>query len=398
MDAEKREICFPDYKDSIVNLSCSIQQYYGITPLHDTLPQIDEILSHNHRHVVVILLDGLGMNILRDNLTYRDFLPRHLLTDYSSVFPSTTVASTTSFLSGKTPIEHGWLGWDVYFEQENKTVTCFSNNLQGTTEQAAEYNIPNKYLPYENIIDQINATGNAKAKAIFPFGAEPYKTLSKWVGAIKKSIQGPEKTFTYAYWENPDHDLHRLGNKTRDVTRMIRELNSYLVELCENAQDTVFFITADHGHIGIQNTFLQEDYPELVQMLERQTSIEPRAISFYVKPEYRDDFAEEFNSHFGDDYKLYTREEVLKEQLFGTGDPHENLTGIGDFVAAAISTNTLLWNRKQKIFRSYHAGLTKEEMRIPLIWYETRPKKSPWFWYYTIVGLIVAFLIYILIN
>ena len=398
MLVQKHEPCFPDYSDCIVNLSCSIQKYYGITPLHNTLPQVDEILSHNKKHVVVILLDGLGMNILDGNLSYRDFLRRHLLTDYSSVFPPTTTSSTTAFLSGKTPIEHGWLGWDVYFQQENKTITCFYNTLQGNGEKAAEYDIPRKYLPYKNIIDQINEAGTAKANAIFPFGPEAHSELYDWAAEIRKSINQDEKTFTYAYWENPDYLLHRLGNKTSDVEKTIRELNAVLLDLCEDAKDTVFFITADHGHISIQNDFLEEEYPNITNMLERQVSIEPRAISFYVKPEYKTAFADEFNKHFGNDYKLYTKEEVLEMKLFGDGEPNENLTGIGDFVAAAVSHKTILWNKKQKLFRSHHAGLTKEEMRIPLIWYETKPKKSFLFWYYTIVGFVVLFLIYILMR
>ncbi len=114
------EPCFPDYTDSILNLSNSILKYYGIEPFHETHPGADYLLSKNFPHVVVILLDGLGMNILERNLTYRDFLRRNLYSDYSSVFPPTTTSSTTTFLSGLSPVEHGWLGWDVYFKQEDK--------------------------------------------------------------------------------------------------------------------------------------------------------------------------------------------------------------------------------------------------------------------------------------
>ncbi len=230
MDFENlpEEVTLPDYNKSILNLSCSILKHFGIEPEHNTLAEADAVLSKNYKHVVVILLDGLGMNILQNHLYYKDFLPRNLLTDYSSIFPPTTTASTTTFLSGKSPIEHGWLGWDVYFEQEDKTVTCFQNTLKNTNTKAADYNIARKYLPYENIIEKINKTGQAKANIIFPFGPEPYPNLDDWINAVKKSCNSKEKTFTYAYWENPDHTLHYQGTKSNDVTKIIEDLKKYI--------------------------------------------------------------------------------------------------------------------------------------------------------------------------
>lgn len=392
---KSEDIVFPDYENSILNLSCSILQHYGVKPLHHTLQEADRILSKNYQHVVVILLDGLGMNILEKNLSYRDFLRRNLITDYSSVFPPTTTASTTSFLSGKSPIEHGWLGWDVYFDKEDKSVTCFRNTLQGSTEKAADYNIAQKYLPYETIFEQINKTGNAKAYGVFPFSSYGFKgqpDLSKWVETIREYCHKDERNFIYAYWTNPDHDLHRLGTNSNDITKIVEELNAKMAYLCEECPQTAFFITADHGHTDIRNDFLEENYPELAKMLIRKPSIEPRAISFYIKPEYITSFPEEFNSHFGNDYILFTKEQILKEELFGPGFKNENLTGIGDFIAVSHTEKTILWNKNELQFKSHHAGLSKNEMRIPLISYVNKPKKFGLFFYYAIIALIIVFL------
>lgn len=398
MDIKNENIIFPDYSESIVNLSSSILNHFGVKPTHNTIPMVDQILARGYKHVVVVLLDGLGMNILESNLNYRDFLRRHLLGDISSVFPPTTVASTTSFLSEKTPVEHGWLGWDVYFEQEDKTVTCFFNILQDTDKDAASYNIPNKYLPYETIFEKINKAGTAKATGIFPFPAFGYKghdSMYDWFKAIRKSIDNEDRTFTYAYWSDPDSLLHKLGNRSQDVEKCIRQLNNGLIELCESSKDTVFFVTADHGHTAIQNDFLCENYPSITKMLERQVSIEPRAISFYVKPEFKEKFPEEFNKHFEKDYMLLSKEDVMKENLFGDKTPNENLTGIGDYIAIATGSKTLLWSKKNHQFRSHHAGMTKNEMRIPLIWFESKKQKSLIKLYYGIIAILIAYLVYI---
>jgi len=388
---------FPDYNECIVNLSNSILNHYGVKTENSTLPVADSVLAKNKKHVVVVLLDGLGINILEKHLYYRDFLRRNLICDYSSVFPPTTVASTTSFLSGKYPIEHGWLGWDVYFEQENKSVTCFFNTLQGTEEKAAEYNIPYKYLPYENIITKINNSGNAKAYWVAPFGEEPHTDLDDWVETVRKHCHKDERNFVYAYWEDPDYELHHKGTKSNDVGKIVQELNEKMLYLCESCPESLFIITADHGHTDIRNEVLTEKYPEIANMLVRQPCIEKRAMSFYVKPEYMETFPKEFVKEFGTNYVLFTKEEALRNNLFGPGRSHENLTGIGDFVAVAFTDRTLVWDKDDHQFRSHHAGLNQKELRIPFICYENKPKHTWQIIYYGIIAMIVAFLVMIII-
>ena len=73
-------------------------------------------------------------------------------------------------------------------------------------------------------------------------------------------------------------------------------------------------------------------------MLVRPVSIEPRGISFYVKDEFIPVFKEKFLKLFGSDYLIFSKEEVFQNKLCGPGNPHPNLTGLGDFLAPAIGT------------------------------------------------------------
>lgn len=98
------------YEKSITNLSCSILKHFNVVSKHKSINEIDEILLKNKRkNIITVLLDGLGSKVLEENLPKDSFLKKHKIMDINSVLPSTTVASTTSFLSGLNPIEHGWL-------------------------------------------------------------------------------------------------------------------------------------------------------------------------------------------------------------------------------------------------------------------------------------------------
>ena len=60
---------FVDYDHSIVSLSCSILKHYGAEYHHKTFEPMDELLQHPYKHVVIMLFDGLGMEVLRRHLS-----------------------------------------------------------------------------------------------------------------------------------------------------------------------------------------------------------------------------------------------------------------------------------------------------------------------------------------
>ena len=131
---EKLRTDGPDYNRCLVNLSNSILKRFGAETSADTLKSADEYLAKGHRNVVVLLLDAMGTSILEKHLAEDGFFRSNLRDTFSSVYPPTTVAATTSILSGLYPNEHGWLGWDIYFPQLDKnslisSATVLPSNL-----------------------------------------------------------------------------------------------------------------------------------------------------------------------------------------------------------------------------------------------------------------------------
>ena len=66
------------------------------------------------------------INVLNDNLSINGLFNKNLFTKLNCVFPSTTAASTTSIISGLTPLESGWTGWENYIKEFNRNIVLFS--------------------------------------------------------------------------------------------------------------------------------------------------------------------------------------------------------------------------------------------------------------------------------
>ena len=110
-----------------------------------------------------------------------------------------------------------------------------------------------------------------------------------------------------------------------------------------------------------------KDYPDVVECLKRNTSLESRAVNFFIKQEKKEIFVELFNKYFGNDFDLLSKQEVIDKKLFGDGE--ENLifrSALGDYFAIAKNNKTLLYEG-DKEFLSQHAGYTEDEILVPLI-------------------------------
>lgn len=197
----KNEIIYPDYNNCLTNVACSILKHFDLPFQHNSLSKLDSFLQNkNYKNVLLIVYDGLGIEIIKKNLPADSFFARNMRGYVTSVFPSTTAAATTSLLSGLNPCEHGWVGYDIYFKDINKNVSIFSNKIKDTDEEAAPYNVVNKLLPYESIADKIASQQRYKAYSLFPFGKGHYDNLSDMHEKIKEICKLPDKKYIYAYY------------------------------------------------------------------------------------------------------------------------------------------------------------------------------------------------------
>ena len=363
-------LILPEYDNSIVSLASSIRRYFELDVYHNTLYDIDKILEeYKPKNVVVILFDGMGSILIKKILGENSFLYRNMLKEISSVVPATTTASTTSMLTGLTPVEHGWLAWNLYFKKEDKIVTMFTNNIKDTDIKVFDYNIAKKYFPYETITDSINKNGKYYSNIVSPFGGDIYSenNIDEMFTKIENNLNKKEKNYIYAYYTNPDSIMHHTGTDSNETIECFKMINDKTESFSSKLKDTMLIVIADHGHINCDEILL-EDYPDLYNLLDGDTWIEPRMCAFKIKNGVDEEFKYLFNKYLGKYFVLKSKKEIIREKLFGIGKDNKYFTSsLGDYHALAVSDKYLRYRRGCPIHISTHAGFTIDEMKVPLI-------------------------------
>ena len=359
---------------NLVTFSNSLLKHFGVIPFHQTEQWVDEALS-NHKKVVVMLFDGMGQNILRKHLTEKSYMRQHFLCTINSTFPPTTTAATTAFLTGKYPIETGWMSWAQYFEKYQKNIILFKNRDYNTEELVEPSGIANTELPIKTILELIKEKN--KDVRVFdvkrwPIDPDGPKTLFAFERRINKSIRHVDKCLGYFYFDSPDREMHEYGIDSWKVHRYVKRINKMIGRLTMKNPDTVFIAFADHGHINVQYTDICE-HEDLYSLLRLPLSFEKRTPTFFVKEGKQEEFKTLFNKYYGEHFDLMSKEEALEDRMFGEGIVNfKALQFIGDFIATSKDQYCMYASKEMKnmdFFKGHHAGNTKEEMLIDVTAY-----------------------------
>ena len=325
------------------------------------LERLKQMQNDSGKNRLVMILDGMGVAIVKKLLDKDGFFARHLTDIETAIIPATTVAATTAYRTGKMPWETGFVGWAQYFEETDEVIEVFTNNNFYTGEKSKLPHHSNT-LPCKTVVEEMNNNGRC-ATAIVPWFMGGVDTFDEWIDKIVETCNKETDAYIYAYWPEPDSTLHELGSKAPEVKTLLRNMEQKIEKAFQKIHNkTDVLITADHGHTDTENWFL-EDYPDVKECLALPTSLESRCISCFVKPECMKIFPDIFNKHFGKHFKLITKSEFEKEYLHA----EKPVRFVGDYIALATSNINLWENHNCPELKSHHAGSTKEELEIPII-------------------------------
>ena len=358
-----------NYEHGILQVMSTIRTYVGISSYFDEDQDIKTWFDqHQFQQVIVLLIDGMGAYQIDNYATQDGFFKKHMLKSVDTVYPPTTVAATTAVQTGKAPCTTGWLAWQQYMRDINQHVIMFFNSdYYSETLLNSTYSYDT--FPIKNMVEECSEKG-IHAKEIFPSWREQgAKDFQDMCNKLVEESKTQEMKYIYAYWDEYDSYMHDHGASDAGSISMLQDYDKILERTMKNLDaNTGLMIIADHGHIDIKSKYLIE-YPDILECLQVLPAFETRTLNFFVKEEYKEVFVDRFTKHFKDEFILLRKQEVLDSNLFGFGDKHERFEEqIGDYIACAIKDVQLAYDKHYDL-KGHHAGMTKEEIEIPVILY-----------------------------
>ena len=362
-----------DYDHSIIAVSSSILKHYDVDSGYKSLAVLDKLLAQDYQNVILMIIDGMGSEIIKQNLPEDSFLRRHKVADLSSVFPPTTAAATTAYHSGLPPYVSGWMGWMEYIPEYDKIIELFNDIEYYSGKPTNQQKLAEGVLKYETIYEKIiKVHPEVEFHKIFPaFDPNGVKSFDELCARIKTETKASSNKKVFAaYWTEPDHSIHETGVFSSKVKNILKDIDAKLEDLDQSLEDTLIIISADHGAINVKEIWMN-DYPDVCALMKRPPALEARFKTFYIKEGCQEKFKSLFEKYFGQDFILYTKQEFLQSGIIGSGKIHPIVEqSLGDFITIGTTDKDLrstTGEREDKHMVADHAGFSPTEMTIPLI-------------------------------
>lgn len=340
------------------------------------------------RHLVLVLADGLGMNVL-GLLPDSAFLPRHVAASLRTVFPSTTAVALTSLATAQWPAQHGVVGWWTHLPEIGTAATILQFATRSDHRPLSELGIsPLQAFPAPSAFAGLRHD----VLALFPerIAQGPYtdyfsggravmgyRSLPEAVDiAVERVRRAEAPTFTYLYTHRIDETAHTYGVARPELRAALADLDREMERLAEGvAGKGRMALTADHGFLdsGEGRRHEIKAYDPLLGLLQHPPSGDARVVYLHAKSEAHAQIRGYFLHRFGPRFAVLTLEEAEALRLFGPERLSEGVRGrMGDLVAISLGADALEYraaggNGRVMLEASQHSGLSPQEMLIPLV-------------------------------
>jgi predicted AlkP superfamily pyrophosphatase or phosphodiesterase len=382
---EDPALSLPDYGGgSLVNLMSSITAALGGHSPYPSLAALPPQTLAGARHLVLLVIDGLGLDYLS---SHDGALRRHLHGQLTSVFPSTTASAIPTFLTGLAPQQHGLTGWNMYFREIGAVVAPLPFRVRtgrhalreagvtpatlfGLTPLFDRLPLPCHVVSPRSIVhSDFNVALSGRAQR------HGYETLDELFAQIAGLLNHDAPSYIHAYWPQLDSLAHEHGIRSEPVAAAFAALDAAFEGLLDavTRNGSRIIVTADHGFIDSppEQTIDLDDHPALRDTLLLPLCGEPRMAYAYVRAGREKPFEDYVQERLADRIHLFRSEDVLQQGWLGPGAAHPGLRDrLGDYALIPRGQAILRdWLKGEERYThvGVHGGLSAAEMNVPLV-------------------------------
>ena len=322
--------------------------------------------------VVLLVIDGLGEEQLRERRSLAPVLASGVGGPITSVAPSTTACALTTLVTGKVPAEHGVVGYRLGLDGEVMNVLQWSvrgvdarMSLPASKFQPCE-SFPGARPPVPVVTRQDFGPTGFTAAHLGNVDLHRWHTPAGLVTAVRHLTAGGAP-FVYAYYEGIDKVAHAegLGAYYDDELRAVDRLVGDVLEALP--PDAVLVVTADHGQVEVGGS-VELIGPEIMDAVTLITG-EGRFRWLHLRPGAADDVAAAALALHGDVAWVRTKEQMIAEDWLGGVPSPEVASRLGDVALVPFAATAFLdpADTGELRLKARHGSLTSAEMSIPLL-------------------------------
>ena len=337
------------------------------------------------RHACVIMVDGLGEELLNRYAGYAPALRKALnLGPLDAAFPTTTAASLSSLGTGTAPGAHGIAGYEVRNPAGNGGEGSIMNHLSGW-DQSVD---PHEWQLLSTVLERHQenrrvltiSLGKYRGTGLTEAGLRggefvDAQGFNARVTYALEALSSRTPTTVYLYWGELDAAGHRYGVGSEEWLQQLEELNSAVKRLSERAPAwAVLFVTADHGMVNVPEAH-RVDYSEVEELTRNvaMTAGEPRAVHLYLEDTsdtVRAATASRWAEYWGERAWVIDSRELEAAGYFGPVVTDAARSRIGDLMVCARNDWALYDMRHYREHALHmvgqHGSLTEVERLVPL--------------------------------
>jgi hypothetical protein len=394
---------------SILNLPSSVCTLLGAPPL-GAAPLTPDILiplggsgaQLAFRRVILVLMDALSLHRFQRWMVdgtaplWARLVEDGLLAPLTSVVPSTTSTALTTLWTGRSPAEHGVMGYEMWLKEYGliaNMITHAPMTFQGDVGSLTKAGFdPNTFLQPNVTLGTHLAQHGIRTVALQPTSiarsglsqmlfqnvdVQAFNSITEmWVNVRLLLESRPrERLFTWVYWGLVDHLSHYYGpddeRPAAEFAAFTHALQHQLLSRLslQARQDTLLLLTADHGALTTPK-YIQSDlnnYPDLLDCLHMLPTGEGRLPYLFLRPDQCEKLTRLIQQHWPGQFMLFEPVALVKSGLFGPGELHPQLYDrLGDVVVVPRANAYWWWANKENKLLGRHGGLSPEEMLVPL--------------------------------